>query len=240
MQLQQAATAACIEAATACIEAVRPLEVVAAADSAVPAAVVSIEDTAHNVGVSQSSPDSVGATVNHVSPEAPPAIEHPAVEPPYIENAPHIETAPHAEPATPIEPAPHIEQAPIIEEAAMGAKASNIKILHPGIEGSSSVHVECSEEKQAAMITVRAEVRVTPCTTAVDGECVPMPANHASMDVAAAFASSIAAQAAVSCSKYVTLPAFLLLLCTARDDANAFFFSIATGSYLCVTICGWL
>jgi hypothetical protein len=99
--------------------------------------------------------------------------------------------------------------------AALGSsKTSRIQVLHPGVEGSSSVQVGRFEDDYAATVTVRASVKIIPCTGDGD-ECVPEVNKERSMDVAVAFASSIAAQAAVSCSK-----------CAANHDHDAVIASI--------------
>jgi hypothetical protein len=66
------------------------------------------------------------------------------------------------------------------------------------------VHVNRFEDQNAAMITVRAAVRLSPCIGA-DDSCVPVSENIPTVDIAVAFASSLAAQAAVSGSKCASL-----------------------------------
>lgn len=101
--------------------------------------------------------------------------------------------------------------------ALASSNTSNVQVLHPGVLGSSSVRVDRFEE--AAMITVRAAVRITPCTGTDDNACFPVLKSDPSLDVAAAFASSVAAQAALSCSKCDPLPLchFHLLPCHSCD-----------------------
>jgi hypothetical protein len=80
---------------------------------------------------------------------------------------------------------------------------SKVQNLHPGVKGSTSVTVDRFEDQHAAVVTVRAAVHLKPCDGAAEA-CVPMSDNIPTVDVAVAFASSLAAQAAVTGSQYAS------------------------------------
>jgi hypothetical protein len=117
--------------------------------------------------------------------------------------------------------------------ALSGAHVERLEIFHPGVQGSSSVSIDRFEDQQTAMVTVRAAVRVTPCTGA-DGEvCVPIMDQEPGLDVAVAFAASAAAQAAVSCSKCDTSACTCQCACPRSHSHICQAHRICTAIFLC-------
>lgn len=121
--------------------------------------------------------------------EAGPSAEH-------AEAPPSVVSTPEPAPDSGTRASSEAQLAAALAESS----SSSDQALHPGVHGSSSVSVDRFEDQQVAMVTIRAAVRLTPCSGGGSGACVVLE-EEPRLDMAAAFASSVASQAANSCCK---------------------------------------